>query len=884
MRFLSKAVFGVLASVLLASCGGGGGGGNDSAFQPQGIRVTVTPASTASTPSSLVGVTVRVTGDNGAALPDGTAVRVQVSPPGVGLLSTVQAGGTFPPNQGGTAVLNESVTASLAGGLANFRLHTRAVGTATITASVTDPNAPQRNVTGAATVGVAAGAPTDQRLTIQTTATTLPVNPIGINYASPYFADVTITWRNLDGTLVTPRSDSDFVGASISPVSVGVFTTLDNPETRDINERLIALGQGPLNVVAGRSIISVFSRNTPGTATLTVSAVDQITGETVSAVQEFRVVNGVAAVPGAVVFISDTSPFYIQGINAISSKPIEIAVFDGAGALVPNAAPGVNNLRVELQSQLNGGERLIGVNAAGNPVQGASIVTRTINGQANLALQAGTVAGSVILRATADRADNNVDNGITDPVVSTRQFTISDGRLFDLQIQTANFDPVSSQVAGPPSGSANPDATYQFLVTALATDRFGNPVPAGAEIRFGLIDEPQAAGEFLIRGNDGNPQENGIGFVALGGAFTTAGGGVGPGDTLVVFAEDIPGNRDMEAARTVAAVQSPSQLTVTQPFNPNDVSGTSVDAGPIYPYVIGRAADANVRASGLTDSAGVAASVVTYPARRLGKRIILWAQGNGALITGGRPRIVSDVESFNLAGAGPGVLTVAPGGITANRTTPVRVCLRDASGNPVPNANIDFAFSNAATGSVNGVPRAGRTPATASDGCVTVNVLANLAPGAIGAATLLFTSSGAEAEVTITAVGTRTLAIGPSPVPAFAGAPGQLANIAVCINDGGGPIPSVIVAGTCTAPTPNTTPTNPGVVILNVPQTTTQDGCAVITATYSAMIVQLTPTTIEPRTSTCTITTNIGLTGTVQVVGTRRCGDGLTPVPVGCPP
>jgi len=884
MRFLSKAVFGVLASVLLASCGGGGGGGNDSAFQPQGIRVTVTPASTASTPSSLVGVTVRVTGENGAALPDGTAVRVQVSPPGVGLLSTVQAGGTFPPNQGGTAVLNESVTASLAGGLANFRLHTRAVGTATITASVTDPNAPQRNVTGAATVGVAAGAPTDQRLTIQTTATTLPVNPIGINYASPYFADVTITWRNLDGTLVTPRSDSDFVGASISPVSVGVFTTLDDPETTDINERLIALGQGPLNVVAGRSIISVFSRNTPGTATLTVSAVDQITGETVSAVQEFRVVNGVAAVPGAVVFISDTSPFYIQGINAISSKPIEIAVFDGAGALVPNAAPGVNNLRVELQSQLNGGERLIGVNAAGNPVQGASIVTRTNNGQANLALQAGTVAGSVILRATADRADNNVDNGITDPVVSTRQFTISDGRLFDLQIQTANFDPVSSQVAGPPSGNSNPDATYQFLVTALATDRFGNPVPAGAEIRFGLIDEPQAAGEFLIRGNDGNPQENGIGFVALGGAFTTAGGGVGPGDTLVVFAEDIPGNRDMEAARTVAAVQSPSQLTVTQPFNPNDITGTSVDAGPIYPYVIGRAADANVRASGLTDSAGVAASVVTYPARRLGKRIILWAQGNGALITGGRPRIVSDVESFNLAGAGPGVLTVTPGGITSNRLTPVRVCLRDSSGNAVPNASIEFAFSDAATGSVNGVQRAGRTPPTASDGCVTVNVVANLVPGATQGA-LLFTSSDAEATVAIRAVGTPALAIGPSPVPAFNGT-NQVATIAVCVNDGGGGIPNVVISGTCTVPTGGTTATNPAVVTLNVPQTTTQDGCAVVTATYTAMIVQtgtMAAPTTESRTSTCTINTNVGLTGTVQVVGTRRCGDLLNPNPPGCP-
>jgi hypothetical protein len=885
MRVWKQWFVGSLAMLALAGCGGGGGGGDSSAFQPGGIRVTVTPVAPQTTPFSLTGITVRVTGENGQPFTDGTQVNLQVSPSGVGLVSSGQVNGTVPPNAGGESVVSERVSAQLSGGIANFRFHSRAVGTAVLTASVQESAGSIRTYSGSGSVAVVAGPPNDPRLTIQLSgSSTLPVNRVGINYNSPYYTPVTVTWRNLDGTIAVPRAEDEAVGVSVTPTETAFFTVLDDPDTTEVNENFVALGQGPVNVVAGRAFFRVFSSSNPGTATLAVSVVDQLTGETISATQAFTVTNGTPGVPGAVVFDTDDSAIYIQGINAPSTKPIQVRLFDGGGAFVPNPAAGVNNVRLDLVSSLAGGERLTGINAAGTTVQGSTLSIRTNSGEANFALQTGTVAGTVVVRATADRADNNVDNGITDPVVATRQVTISDGRIFDIQIQTADFDPASPQVEGPPPGNTSPDATYQMLVTTLATDRNGNPVPAGAEIRFGLLDEPQnSSGQFLIQGTDGNPQENGPTFVAQAGAFTTAGGGVGPGDTLVVLAEPIPGNRDMEAARTVQSVQSNSQLTVTQVFNPNDVTGTSVDAGPIYPYVIGRAADANVLASGLTNSVGVASSVVTYPARRLGKRIILWAQGNGTLVTGGRPRIVSDVETFNLPGAGPATVTANPGGIVANRTTLVRVCAKDSSGNPLPNANIEFAFIQPATGSVDSIPGTGFTPPTGSNGCVSVNVLANLVPGATGEGSVLFSVGGGEAEVTVTAQGRPTLAIGPNPVPVFAGPPGQIAPIAVCVNDGGGPIPNVVISGTCTIPTPATAPGGPGTVTLNVPQTTNIDGCAVVFATYTQMAVQ-NGAAPELRNSTCTFNTNNALTGTVQVVGTRRCGDGLTPAPVGCPP
>src|SRR5690348_16415225 len=157
MRSSIKSLVLAFAALLLASCGGGGGGSSGSGFTQAPLTVTV-QANSSSTPNSLVSVVVRATTNN-QPLPDGTTVTLRVSPPGVGLVSAVQT------NNSGTA-LAEVVTNTLSGGAANFRLHTRSVGSATLTASVVDPAAPARTVTGSANVAVNAGAPTDPRVVL----------------------------------------------------------------------------------------------------------------------------------------------------------------------------------------------------------------------------------------------------------------------------------------------------------------------------------------------------------------------------------------------------------------------------------------------------------------------------------------------------------------------------------------------------------------------------------------------------------------------------------------------------------------------------------------------------------------------------------------------
>ena len=166
MSAIIRSLVGLLAALLLASCGGGGGSGENSPFEPAGGRVTVTVASASTTPNSLVGITVEGRAANGQALPDGTQVRVSVSPPGVGLVSATS---------GANLTVGDQAVGTLSGGVATFRFHSRNLGSAVITASITDPNV-NRTLTDTESITVGAGAPSDPRLTLSCVTNTLPVN------------------------------------------------------------------------------------------------------------------------------------------------------------------------------------------------------------------------------------------------------------------------------------------------------------------------------------------------------------------------------------------------------------------------------------------------------------------------------------------------------------------------------------------------------------------------------------------------------------------------------------------------------------------------------------------------------------------------------------
>lgn len=785
----------IACAALLSACGGGSSTDSNGGFTPQGIRVTATAQSQTVASGSTTDILVRVTEASGATIRDGVQVSASVSPPANGTINGIDAGGATTGAQAGTV-----------GGNANFRFRGAGPGgTATVTFSVVDPNAPARTVT--ATVAITVGPPgPDNRLVLQATTTSLPINAFNVLpfVGSPFMAEVTVTVRTSSGQAVNAPNG---IQVSVNPIgNTGGFSTLDDPTTED-NEFIIRRGQGPVNVVAGKATLFMHSLNFSGTTTMTVTTQDPETQETVSRSLAFTIVSSISSMPAAVVISQPLSPVYVQGSGGNTSAQMQIEVRDGIGQPVPNPVAGnnaFNNVRVELIGEAAaGGARVAGVNAQGQNVQGAAISLRTVTGISGVLLTSGTQTGSALVRVTADRADNNVDNGISDPVVAERTVFISDGVLFDLEI-TQPFvnailvNPVDPNVTvspGTPTVPPSPDGTYSITVGVIATDRLGNPVLPGTAINFGLIDEPQAtgAGNFLIAGADGNPQENGFLFTAPTGAFTTAGGGAGPGDAVVILSEQDPANRDLEGARVIQSVNGPTSLTVERRFNRNDVTGSTFDAGNALQYVIGRAADGNISANAVTNQFGVARTTMNYAVSRVGKFALVWAQGNGEIV-GGQPRTVADAEFLRFAGVAPGVLTVSPSVIPGNTTTQVTACVTDSLNVPIEAVEVSFAFSglDGGVGRVDGATGPGvLANRTGQNGCVVATVTTSGMTGSDGQIT--FSAVGETATVDIE-VGTLILTANP---PSLLG--GSAIITLTLVDAGGNPVPGVQLTGACTA-------------------------------------------------------------------------------------
>jgi hypothetical protein len=874
----------------------------------------IEPVSTRTTPQSLVSIATRVTNASGVAVPDGTNVRLQISPPGVALLS---AGTTTAANA--TIVLAESVEATTVAGVANFRLHSRAVGTANLVAAATiGSGADARTVNAQTSIVVEAGAPSDPRLSLQIQTTTLPL-PLGLSanqsvyVGSPFVSEITVTQRRLDGTLVNSGAGGGggggaqecnggtgaaaAIGSGLN--SAGLWLPAEGVRIETINGqqvRTVLLCRSiTLGLNSGRSIFYLVALDTQGNSTLTVTATDPQTGETLQSIAEFSITTGTPQVPSTVLLLDDGSPVYINTVNGAQSKPLQALVRDGGGTVVPNTGAGINNVRLELVGGSQGGDRLRSVNAAGQAVTGATIATRTASGIAGFAYESGTRSGVVTIRATADRADNNVDNGIADPVSTTRGFVVSDGRLFDVQIvvPTVNaivVSPPSISVTAPgvppaplvPTIPISPDGTYNLSVSALATDRFGNPAAPGTELRFGSIDSPiEADGSFSISGGDGNPQEGGTTFTATTGRFTTAGGGAGPGDTLLVFGEDSNGNRDLESARTVRSIQTPTGLTVENRFNLNDDTGASVDNGPVLPYIIGRSTIATIPPATQTvqtDSRGLARAFLTYPVNQVGRLVGIWAQGSGDIPASvSDPEIVTDAEVRQLPGVAPGTLTSVPARIRANATVPVTVCIEDFLGAGIRGVPIGFRFSLATgVGNIEGAANQGTLPRrTGADGCVTVQVTTNgvtLPTGTVtGPASLVEFNVGALTTQTEIVVGEQLLTLNPRD---FTGGDGGVQVVATLSDEGGVGVAGVQLIGSC-----QTTGGGASISIAPIPRTNANGQTVIDLIGVGFTTIGQTPPSV-----TCTFSTPGGRpSAEFRWRGVNVCESGFSPLPPACP-
>ncbi|MGA7297722.1 MAG: hypothetical protein WBW92_09455 [Rhodanobacteraceae bacterium] len=613
--------------------------------------------------------------------------------------------------------------------------------------------------------------PASGKITITAETKDLPLNSLGADPSpgGPFTTEVTITLRRRDGSLI---NDATTVDVSINPVSVATFSTLDDPSTTDINELLQRYGQEPVKVVAGQATVFVTSYKTAGTAKLTVTSPAVGSLSIQSASMDFTVGNVAAPTPANIDLSSQYPGVYLAGSGGRSSSLITAVVTDAGNQTVPDSDAA--NVQFEIVGDATNGT------LSGDSGSGQTVQVHTTKGVAHASFKAGTVQGPVTVKVTADGADNNVANGISDPVTATTTIVVSDGQLYSLEITspvfaselpgiTVNSLPVSGNTQ-PASGSTSlippdPDATLSLTVSALATDRQGNPVLPGTAIRFGSVDEPvwpfdttgsisdcnggslSSANHFQIAGCDGNPQEGGNLFTAPTGHFMTAGGGAGPGDALVVFGKAVQGNANLESALTVGNINSQTSLNATSSFNLNDTTGNSVNNGAVLPYLIGRSQHGNITATANTNDVGVASAKLTYTVNSVGHAVAIWSQGAGA-------DRVTDALTLTYPGVAPAKLTAFPDPIPGNTTTNVTACLTDALGIPLRGYPISFAFQlDGGSGSVDGVASSGvMGNVTGADGCTTGAVSTNGLPVTTGtgnSGVLNFSAAGATAQVEI---------------------------------------------------------------------------------------------------------------------------------------
>ena len=747
MKALSKIFLPIIATLALAGCGGGSGGSSGAAFEPPLDIVAVSAASTSITTNNYTTLIVSVKKQDGTAEADGTAISASVSPASLGSVS----GG------GANATAGASATSALSGGTTTFIFSSATnTGTATVNISLPPIGGNPNSVTTSVSIAISAGNGIDPRLQLVASATTLPVSPYdfgqqqtspfpGDFLGSPYISEIAVTWRHSNGQLVTGTSS---VNVSIAPTTVAGFSILS---TAGSNQFTTILGSGPVQVTGGVGTIYVHASNIPGTAVLTVTAVDPDHGNTITSQLTITVAGATSnKLPGAVTISQAAGGVYVSGSNGAQSKLVSATVTDGNGALVadPNDGQGHSwdNVQFSIVGPSGTDAQLSAVNAAGTSQTGSTVVTTTHNGVASVTFQAGTQQGPVQVKATVDRGDNNVDNGIQDPVSATASVIVSDGKLFNLTLTVPGSNTnditvngVSTSATSSSGTGVNSDGTYSLALSVQGQDRQGNPVLPGTEIKFGEIDAPlnpytgAGAGQFSITGGDGNPAVNGTLFTSASGHFTTAGGGAGPGDTLLVFGKLVTGDRDLENVRLVQHVNSATSLNVATNFNANDDTGVSVPPGPVLPYIVGRGQDGNITSSATTNDVGVATVALTYPVSKLGKLAAVWAQGSGSSTTN-PSKTVDDILLTRFAGVAAisgltATVTASPNPIYGNTTQAVSVCIVDALGSPVQGIQFSFQFSGQGTGSVDGVAGSGSlSHLTDASGCAPATAVTSGVP------------------------------------------------------------------------------------------------------------------------------------------------------------
>ncbi|MFO1371745.1 MAG: hypothetical protein U1F42_04900 [Candidatus Competibacteraceae bacterium] len=547
----------------------------------------------------------------------------------------------------------------------------------------------------------------DNTYSIEITAdrTELPLNVFNVDagIGNPYTNTFTVTVKK-NGTVTEVPSIAVAIDSGLS--NGGSLHYLDGKSEHlgckdgtttctskvDLSFRTITFDNPP-----GTATAHFLAGSTPGDVVLVATAQDQDTKQTISASLTIHVIGSggnAGGRPSAVKFVMDPAPIYIS-TNAVGTasasqnnlKLFQIFVTDDFGQPVsPSPRRKRHALQVKIVSGPGGGESLSTTDAKGKAYDGATVFTDPVaGGGALVSLRGGTLPGTVVIAATADRKDNNVSNGIQQPITSYATVSVGTGEITSLTFSGPFVEAVVGRLNALSAGTTSPaskedtlwNGIYSRFITVIASDANGNPPPEGTPITFRLIDSPldllqnrypkEGHGQFAITGYNGDPQEGDVKFFApnrtasraLGDTlnpFVVPNGGPPPavanaGCILMLQDPEIinpnsstinslpsEGRLEYHVGSRVITGRDGNALYVNEPFN--QVS-QNVGANVWYtvgcPPQKGNVMNFTQNASGTevivtTDVFGVANTIMNYPASQVGRRFMLAAEANGGKV------------------------------------------------------------------------------------------------------------------------------------------------------------------------------------------------------------------------------------------------------------
>ena len=281
--------------------------------------------------------------------------------------------------------------------------------------------------------------------------TTVPVNvggslpgyPGSADYY-PYMSTLYIQ-ANAGNNPIPNQEDGAFACNIISGLDSGALYYLDGKDEHTVDlvvgtetikvpgaYRNITLGSN-----AGGASFHIISHNIAGEVTVQCSVTDPRDNKVYTDRATVKVGGGSTATPATVTLTKDAP--YVGSRDNVNNIPNSVAV----EAILKNdnnqpvSSSGNANLQVSIvPNAASDGARLL----AGGQTNSGSIQISTVNGVGQFSVASGPASGSLLLRLTVDRADNDLTNGIQQPInqyavipvvhaIATSELTIPDSEL-----------------------------------------------------------------------------------------------------------------------------------------------------------------------------------------------------------------------------------------------------------------------------------------------------------------------------------------------------------------------------------------------------------------------------------------------------------------------